>query len=220
VTAFGLAGQLQAQGVPAGAPVARTAAAPVAGGTNVAVIDIAFVFKNHNRFNAAMGDIKKDIEDFEAFVRKEQGNFKAKADELQTFKPSSLEYKQKEEELARVQSDLQVKIGLKRKEFLEQEARVYYRVYREIEQAVGLFSQRNRIGLVLRFNGDEMKEDDRASVLQGVNRAVVYQQNLDITTFIVQQLNIGTAPAPTTGGAVPGGMANPQIPRANGTIPR
>jgi Skp family chaperone for outer membrane proteins len=217
VTALGLAGQIHAQGVPA--------AAPAASGTNVAVIDIAFVFKNHNRFNAAMGDIKKDIEDFEAFVRKEQGNFKAKAEELQTFKPSSLEYKEKEEELARMQSDLQVKIGLKRKEFLEQEARVYFRVYREIEQAVTLVAQRNRIGLVLRFNGDEMKEHDRPTVLQGVNRAVVFHHgNLDITQFIVQQLNVGTSPAPTqgapsTGGAVPGGISRPQIPRPN-TIER
>ena len=109
-----------------------------------------------------------------------------------------------------MQSDLQVGVGLKRKEFLEQEARVYYRVYREIEQTVAIFAQRNRIGLVLRFNGDEMKEDDRASVLQGVNRAVVYQQGLDITDLILKQCNINTVPAapapapgttPTQGGS-------------------
>jgi hypothetical protein len=110
-----------------------------------------------------------------------------------------------------------VKIGLKRKEFLEQEARVYYRVYREIEQSVGLFAQRNRIGLVLRFNGDEMKEDDRASVLQGVNRAVVYQQNLDVTEFILGDLNRGTTPPPTPGAAAGAQTANPnrQIPQPN-----
>ena len=141
-----------------------------------------------------------------------------------TFKPSSLEYKQMEEELARTQSDLQVKVGLKRKEFLEQEARVYYRVYREVEQAVALFAQRNRIGLVLRYNGDEMKEDDRASVLQGVNRAVVYQSNLDVTNFVLQQLNGNShvAPPPTPGGPAGNlstrpGPASPQIPRPNGT---
>ena len=218
VTVIAFAGQVHAQG---GAPVpggARPAAAAPTG-TNVAVIDIAYVFKNHNRFNAAMNDIKKDIEDFEAFVRNEQKNFNAMREQLQTFKPGTQEYKQKEESMAQVQSDLQVKIGLKRKEFLEQEARVYYRVYREIEQSVGLFAQRNRIGLVLRFNGDDMKEDDRASVLQGVNRAVVYQQNLDVTEFILGDLNRGTTPPPTPGTAAPAGVQatkpGPQIPRPN-----
>jgi Skp family chaperone for outer membrane proteins len=225
VTALACVGQLQAQQGPPG--VARTpvsAAAP--SGTNVAVIDIASVFKSHNRFNAAMNDIKKDIEDFETFVRNEQTKFNTKREQLATFKPASLEYKQLEEELARTQSDLQVKVGLKRKEFLEQEARVYYRVYREIEQQVGLFAQRNRIGLVLRFNGDEMKEDDRASVLQGVNRAVVYQSNLDITSFVLQQLNGNTPtiqPTPSPQGGATGINANrpatPQIPQPNrGTL--
>lgn len=193
------------------------AAAPAASaGTNIVVIDIAFVFKNHNRFNGMMNDIKKDIEQFEAYVRAEQQKGLAKRDELAQYKPGSLEFKQKEEELARMQSDLQVGVGLKRKEFLEQEARVYYRVYREIEQTVAIFAQRNRIGLVLRFNGDEMKEDDRASVLQGVNRAVVYQQGLDITDLILKQCNINTvpaAPAPAPGTTPTQGAAG-QIPTA------
>jgi len=196
---------------PVAAPAA-TAGAPM--GTNVAVIDVAQIFKKHNRFNAAMQDIKKDIEDFDNFVRAEQNKMKALAEQLQSFKAGSVEYKQKEEEIARMTSEMQVKIGLKRKEFLEQEARVYYHVYKEIEQSVQNFAIRNRIGLVMRYNADEMKEDDRASVLQGVNRAVVYQQGLDITHFILEDLNRGTT-APTTGAAAGGGTARatgPQIP--------
>lgn len=186
----------------AGPPAAaRPAAAAPAGGTNVAVIDIAFVFKHHNRFNGMMGEIKKEIEQFEAYVREEQRKFNAKKEELTAFRAGTQEYNAKEEELARAASEMQVQVGLKRKQFLEDEARVYYRVYREIEQSVGIFAQRNRIGLVMRFNGDDMKENDRASVLQGVNRAVVYQQNLDITQLILDDLNRG--PSNTTqGGAV------------------
>lgn len=208
VAVLGISQQANAQVGAPGAPAARPAApaVPALSGTRVAVIDVAHIFKNHIRFNGMMNDIKKDIEDFEAVVRNEQKKFNAMREELVQFKPSSIEYKQKEEELARMQSDLQVKVGLKRKEFLEQEAAVYYRVYREVEQSVGLFSQRNSIGLVLRYNGDDMKQDDRASVLQGVNRAVVYQQNLDITEFVLADLNRGqVAPAPapgTTGGPV------------------
>ena len=195
------------QGTGAAPRTAAVAATP--SGTNVAVIDVAQIFKKHNRFNAAMQDIKKDIEDFDTFVRGEQTKMKTLAEQLQSFKAGSLEYKQKEEEIARMTSEMQVKIGLKRKEFLEQEARVYYHVYKEIEQSVHTFALRNRIGLVMRYNGDEMKEDDRASVLQGVNRAVVYQQGLDITSFILEDLNKGTV-TPTNGAAPR--PTGPQIP--------
>jgi small subunit ribosomal protein S2 len=47
-----------------------------------------------------------------------------------------------------MQSDLQVEVGLKRKEFLQQEARVYYRVYKEIETEVTNFSERNGIHII------------------------------------------------------------------------
>ena len=59
--------------------------------------------------------------------------------------PNSPDFRKKEEELARLQSDLQVEVGLKRKEFLQQEARVYYRVYKEIEAEVKNFAERNGI---------------------------------------------------------------------------
>lgn len=216
------------QGAPAtGRPAAAPAAAATPSGTNVAVIDVALIFKHHDRFNAAMGDIKKDIEQFEAYVRGEQTKLKAKAEELQTWGPSSPEYRTKEAELARLDSELKVQIALKRKEFLEQEARVYFNIYQEVVRSVDLFAQRYRIGLVLRFNSDDMKPDDRASVLQGVNRAVVWHGQLDITPQIITDLNRrpfnpndadkakhGTA-GPTTPGPAPG--PRPVVPVANGT---
>ena len=155
----------------------------------MAVIDIALIFKHHDRFNGQMGDIKRDIEQFEAYVRDQQKSMKARVDELQGFNATSPDYKSREADLARTQSELQVKIGLERKNFLEREARVYYHIYQEIEKSVKAFAQRARIGLVLRFNSEDMKEEDRASVLQGVNQAVVYNEGLDITPFIIADLN-------------------------------
>lgn len=214
-------------------PAATRPAAPAAtaAGTNVAVIDIALIFKHHDRFNAAMGDIKKDIEQFEAYVRDEQRKLKTRVEELQEFTATSPEYKTKEGELARTQSELQVQIGLKRKDFLEQEARVYYRVYQEIEQSVAVFAQRYRIGLVLRFNSDKMEENDRASVLQGVNKAVVYNNGLEITKPIIEDLNRrpfnpkdaedkpGT-PTATSPGPAPGPIARPPVVPGRTTVPR
>jgi Skp family chaperone for outer membrane proteins len=234
-----LSGVSQAQGQPGAvrpAPAATRPVAPAAtqpanytppSGTNVAVIDIAFVFKNHDRFNAAMADIKKDIDLFEAQVRAEQQKLKARAEELQTYTPGSNEFRTKEAELARVNSELQIQIGQKRREFLEREAAVYFEIYEEIEGSVANFAQRARIGLVLRFSRDEMKKEDRASVLQGVNRAVVFHQGLEITIPILEDLNRrpfnpnavpagpnGAAPpaASTNGGNPAGRVAQPQIP--------
>jgi Skp family chaperone for outer membrane proteins len=202
-------------------PAPPTAAAPAPAGTSVAVIDVAHIFKNHVRFNGQMNDMKRDIEAFDASIRSEQQNFAKKRETLTSFSPTSDQYKKAEEELAHIKSDLDIKVAVKRREFLEQEAKVYYGIYREIEDAVAMFAQRNRIGLVLRYSGDEMKPDDRASVLQGVNRPVVYQDRLDITQHILNQLNAGaTMPAGAGGVAPPASPGVGQLPQErNATRP-
>jgi Skp family chaperone for outer membrane proteins len=188
---------------PAG-PSFAPAAAPSAGpsGTNVAVIDIAHIFKNHVRFNAQMNDMKRDIDAFDAQMRDESVKLQKKQETMVQFNPSSNEFKKADEELAHLKSDFQIRVQAKKREFLEQEARVYFGIYKEVEDAVASFAQRNRIGIVLRFTSDEMKPEDRASVLQGVNKPVVWQDRLDITQQVLAQLNAG-ATMPPGGGVAP-----------------
>jgi hypothetical protein len=98
----------------------------------------------------------------------------------------------------------------RQKDFMEREAKVYFNVYREVEAAVADFSARNRIGLVLRYSAEDMDPTKRDSIMQGINRIVIYQNRLNITDIILDTLNRGTpAAAPST--ATPG--VAPPIPR-------
>ena len=203
------------------APAAAPSAAP--SGTSVAVIDIAHIFKNHVRFNAQMNDMKRDIDAFDAQMRDESVKLQKKQEAMMQFNPASNEFKKADEELAHLKSDFQIRVQAKKREFLEQEARVYYGIYREVEDNVASFAQRNRIGLVLRYTGDEMKPDDRASVLQGVNKPVVYQDRLDITQHVLNQLNAGATMPPNSGVAPPSsagpGQVQPPVRSATPTGP-
>lgn len=193
--------------MPAAAPAPSAAAG---GGTSVAVIDVAYIFKNHARFNQSMTDMKRDIEGFDAQMQEESKKLQQKQEKMTSFAPTSNEFKKLDEELAHLKSDFQIRVQAKKREFLEQEAKVYYNIYREVEDAVAVFAQRHGIRLVLRFTGDEMKPDDRASVLQGVNKPVVYQDHLDITLDILSKLNAG-ATVPPGGGVVPPAGPGSQI---------
>jgi hypothetical protein len=204
-------------GAPAAAPAGGGGAATAgAVGTSVTVIDIPFIFKGHARFKADMDNFKKEVEAFEAWARNEQTSLTKIRDEILTkYKPNSDEFKMEEERLAKLTSDLQIKMNVKKREMLELEAKIYYQTYNEIIAAVTKFCETNRISLVLRFSGDDIDANDRNSILQGVNRAVVYQRNLDISEMILQMVNSnqprpqprptgnvnipGTGPAPSSG---------------------
>ncbi|MEX0819393.1 MAG: OmpH family outer membrane protein [Pirellulaceae bacterium] len=182
-----------AQG-PTGA--ARPAAAR---GTNVAVVDIGFIFKNATRFKQAMDDIKADDERFKQEVVAKQEAMQAAVQNLQKMQKGSTDYKILEEQIAGDQTKLRLDMARKQKDRVEQEAKVYFNAYREVESHINKFATTYGIDLVLRFNAEEMDPSQPESVLNGINRFVVYQRDLNITGHILDQMNRDTPPRTTNG---------------------
>lgn len=174
------------------------AASPAAAqtGTNVAVIDIPYIFKNFTRFKQAIDDIKKDIDGYKEYVNEQQKLLRAETDKLELYKAGTKEYKDVEESIAKLKMGVQLESAKRQRDFMEREAQVYFNAYHEVEAAVADFATRNRIGLVLRYNGEEMDPTQRDSIMQGINRMIVYQNRLNITEIILEQLERGTPPTP------------------------
>ncbi|MFM7070510.1 MAG: OmpH family outer membrane protein [Planctomycetota bacterium] len=192
-----------AAAAPAAAPAARPASTPP-----VVVIDISEVFKQHSSFNQQLNALKDEIKTLDAYYQAEQKKIVGQRDKLTSFNAGSPEYKRLEEEIARMASDLQVEMALKQKNVAEQEAKVYFNTYNQIYKQVEVFADSYGIGLVLRHNNVQMDPQKRDTVLQGVNRAIVFQRNLDITEEIIKRVNAANvAAAPAGGGLRQGGTA-------------
>jgi len=174
----------------------------------VAVIDINRVFAEHLRFKQEMDFMKKDVEDFEAYLRQQQKRVQQMTEERANFKPTAPDYKRIDLEITQLTSDVNVQTQLKRKEFLQREARIYYNVYTELTNEVADFAMRNGITLVLRYNSQKIDPEDRTSVLQGVNNSVVFHHDLDITSFIIERINRGQAADRRGGPPLPPGSGN------------
>jgi len=169
----------------------RPAAAPAAvGGPRLALLDVGRIFKNHARFKSMMEDMKADVQQAEARIKAEREAIAKLGERLQEFRKGTQEYKSLEEELARRQADLSVQMSMQRNEFLQREARIYHNVYQEIWQATDYFCRQHSIDMVLRFSSEAVDPDRPDSVLTNINKPVVwYDQGLDITDAILQELN-------------------------------
>ena len=164
-------------------------------GTSVAVVDIKFIFDNHQRFKGAMDDIKKDYDAFEATVRDKETSLRKKIEELKGTSPGSEPFKRLEEEVAHTRSQVQLDIGRRQKQRVEDEAQVYHRAYKEIEDQIRKFADRYAIDLVLQFSTTEIDPTKPDTVIRGLNRQVIFQRNLNITEYILTELNRAPAPA-------------------------
>jgi hypothetical protein len=128
-----------------------------------------------------------------------------------TLKPGTADFKRLDEELARQKADFSIKQGTIRRDFLEREAKIYYQTYNQVSYAVNQYASGNNIGMVLRFNGDQIDPAQREDVMRAIMQPIVYQNNIDITPDVLALLTRGggtTAPtAPTAGGAASGAGA-------------
>ena len=143
---------------------------PVEAGQRIALVDVAKVFKAHTRFNASLEQMKKDAEMFQTMMRTEQNKLAA---------------------------ELQVTQSQKGRDISEKEARLYFDTYVEVTQQIANYADRNGIGLVLRYNSAPIDAADRKSVIEGVNREIVFQVGRDITDQVIATINgtqIGSAP--------------------------
>jgi Skp family chaperone for outer membrane proteins len=164
-------------------------------GHNIAVVDVSVIFKKHVRFLAMIEKFKKDVQAAEAKLKTEYEQIKALQEQLKGLTPGSPDYKQMEQRIAHSGADWQVKQQTQKKDLMEYEGRIYFQVYRELDDSVKRFAQKNGIALVLRYASDPVDDpNDRNEIVRGINKSVVYvDPALDITDWILQDLNRSSA---------------------------
>jgi Skp family chaperone for outer membrane proteins len=211
--AAGLAVSIWAQG--GAAPM--VSAPPQA--PRVALLDVAYIFANHTGFEARMDSLKLEAEETRNQMKKQSETIRNLRDRLQELKetrPGSPEYKQLEEQITSRQANLRIQLELLNKQFLEKEAQIYYAVYHAIQDEVKYYAAQRGIALVIRFNGEEIRQEEPEDVLRGVNSNVVwYSEALDITPDILRNLNLraGTAKSNPSGTRPRPGVPDPGLRR-------
>ena len=175
--------------------VSLTALAPAAasaqdGGHRVAVVDVAYIFKNHDGIKAQVEQVEGELKSYDAELKGKREALQQEAAKLKNFKPSSDKYAEQEEKVATMESRLRLDMARKRKELAEAEAKIYYDNYKRITAGVKYLAEHYNINLVLRYNSEAMNLNQNESVIRGVMKNVVYHDEaLDMTQGVMQYLN-------------------------------
>jgi len=165
----------------------------------VAVVDISYIFKNHQRFTAAMKMMQEEMKAIEEKLKVARDQITKLEEERNRLNVGTDQYRQLDDQLARKMADFNLEMGRIRKDFLDREAKEYYKTYLEIVGVVGEYTKQRNIGLVIRFNGEPVDPNRREEVLREINKPVVFQYRIDITPDVLALLNrdaqrVGTQP--------------------------
>lgn len=159
-------------------------------GSKIAVVDVAAVFKAHRQFNQSLEAMKADVEIFKNEITRETQRINQMTEELNSFTANSEEYKQREQNISDVSAKLAVYRNQKNREFLEREAKLYFDTYVAISRELGSVCEAQGYTLILRQDGQEVEVGNRASVIQNINRDIVYAHpSTDITQMLIERVN-------------------------------
>ncbi len=189
-----------------------TAGAVRAQNASVAIIDLGFIFKNHAGFQAASEALRRDMEAADTEFKGKRETIRKMIGKLEAFNKGSVDYKQLEQEITKMQADVGVEVNLTKKNFIERQSKIYYEVYQQVVEEVKRYADSAGIVLVIPFNGDPPDKNNPEDTMRSLNNSVVYyHEGIDITPIIRDRLR---GQAPRTGGPagqVPTG-ARPGVP--------
>lgn len=156
----------------------------------IAVVDVAYIFKNHAGIKKQVEKVEADLKSYDAELQAKREELKQAAEQLKSFKVGSAEYAAQEERVASMESKLRLDMARKRKELADAEARIYFENYQLIANGVKFLANHYKINLVLRYNSEDMDLDNGDSVIRGVMKSIVYHDEaLDMTKGVMQYLD-------------------------------
>lgn len=166
----------------------------------VAILDVAKVFKQNQEFDSQMKAIKAEAETLKGQITQQQDAIKASAQKVTEYEIGSPNRNKMELELEQQQTALRTKARQAEANLLNREARIYYETYQKMQGIVSSVAAQNGISLVLRFDSEKIDPTNRAEVIKGVNRAVVYHRQLDLTKMVSNAMNGPSAQAQAPAG--------------------
>lgn len=161
----------------------------------VTVLDVAKVFEQYPAFKQKMDAIKSEADSLKQKITSDQEQIRQEAMKLQNYEVGSPDRNQLERDLEHRQTDLRTQARQSEQDLLNREAIIYYETYKLMQEVVGSVAKENGISLVLRYDSTPIDKTNRAEVIKGVNRTVVYHKKLDLTSLVSERMNARTARA-------------------------
>lgn len=161
------------------------------GQTSVAIVDVGEIFKAIPTFNQELDQLKVEAEQFKANATQLQQQMLLRSEQLQkSFKPGTESFKSAETELAQELAAMEVDQRDSMRKLMQREAQLHFQTYQQVKQVIDDYCAARSIRLILRHAKTSIDEGNPNSVMQEVNKNIVYHASgLDITNAIIRQMS-------------------------------
>ena len=161
----------------------------------VGLIDMARVFKEYKKFEALREELKAEITQSDQQAKVLAAKIQRVVEEMKTYKSDNQAFIDLEKQQAQFTAEFNAFRGAERQKFMRREAQIYKTIYLEAVDVVKIAAEYLDYTLVIRFNGAKLDSTDPKTLIQSLNRQVVYfRPKDDITDSVIDYLNRNYTP--------------------------
>jgi Skp family chaperone for outer membrane proteins len=176
---------------------AQRPAPPSAPRNGVALVDVAAVSQKCARLTQSLEALKTEYESHSAEFKKEADAGNQLTEKARQLPAGSPERKKLEQEILKKRADYELHGKRITEDTREREGKLYVNMFRELNEELARYAQANGIELILRNDVPPLDLNDPRSVLQEIQKPIVYQRGVDVTPVMVEALNRRSGPLGT-----------------------
>ena len=125
--------------------VVSAAQAQQPGHTDVVLVDLSLVFQKYAGFTEMEADLQTAVNVAEAEIGRLRDDVKKKLADLKRAEKGTPQYQQIQDDLTRLQVEINTRVANGRKDFADQEAKIIFNVYKLVQDEVANFCRRNGV---------------------------------------------------------------------------
>jgi Skp family chaperone for outer membrane proteins len=176
-------------GFPVGAPGADAAEA-----TPIALVNVDRILTTHKPLIEKLEPLKSAAKELDAAVQVRQTELEKVGNQFRSAPPGSPEQQRLQLQFVKLQTELQQFIANEQQAQHKKQAAVYVTFFRQLDAEISKYAKAHGIKLVLRQHATSYDEGQPLQeILKALNRAILYEDGLDITDEILKSLEATTA---------------------------
>jgi Skp family chaperone for outer membrane proteins len=155
----------------------------------IALLNPDRIFKTHKPFQEKLTQLQDEAKEVEQTVQTRQAELETVTNQLRRAQQGSPEFQRLQIQVIKLQNELQQYINSERQKLQHKEAMLLLSFHRQIDALVTKFSKERGIKLVIRQQESSLEENQQlAEIVKAINRAILYEDGLDITDEILKAL--------------------------------
>lgn len=154
----------------------------------VALLNADKVIKQYPGLQDRLQPVRQDVVEMDKAAQLKQVELETTQRQLQRTQPGTPDFEKLQVLLVKLQTELRQFIDRERRNIAKREAVIYADAFREMEEEVKTICKARGIKLVIRQVDASLNDERPEEVLKAINRAILYDDNLDITEEVMTAL--------------------------------